>query len=254
MKKKLKLITSSIFFLISLLSIAQKKDTIAIAADKLVLKNLKLGKSTYVLFNKKSSESPAERITIVKINVTAQTYNNRSDVTITQSWERDTILHTSHTIFNAKNFSTVEHTTFWKKSGVKTKFDFETKKIFDYGKVIDSLKIKTKHDFEESFNKYNLNWHSDLVVLTLLPYKENTVFKINFYDPGFGKAKEVFYTIVETEYLTNSSGKKIKCWIMIQKEKDSYQKFWISQDTKEVLKQEDFFNNSYRYKIKLSIY
>ncbi len=68
--------------------------------------------------------------------------------------------------------------------------------------------------FRESFKKYNLNWHSDLIVFTLLPYKENRVFKINFYDPGFGKPQEVFYSVVGTDVLTSSSGKKVKCWVM----------------------------------------
>jgi uncharacterized protein len=48
---------------------------------------------------------------------------------------------------------------------------------------------------------------------------------------------------------------KEKCWVMEERsgdEKKEYQRFWISQETKDVVKEEDFFNGGYRYKLKFA--
>jgi len=239
----------------TLTSFAQKYDTLTIKPADLRIKDLKKGKSTYIVYNKKTKESPSERITLVKINVESKTYNNKPAVVITQQWDRDTIMHSAYTILNANDFSAIEHDYYWKRLGYSVKFDFDAKKISFDTNTPDSVKSKSIEDFNESFSKYNLNWHSDLIVFSVLPYKENRVFKINFYDPGFGKAEENFYEITGTDFLANSTGEKIECWVMKLTFTSSvgYQKFWVSKKDTQVLKEEDFFNNSYRYKLKSEV-
>ncbi|MBI3481375.1 MAG: hypothetical protein HY015_00065 [Bacteroidetes bacterium] len=235
---------------------AQKNDTLVIRPEHLGIKDLTIGRSTYIIYSKKSKESPAERTVLVKINVESIAHNGKPAISVTQQWDRDTITHAAVTLFNRTDFSTISHNSFWKRLGYTSKFDFETKKVSFEGKVIDSIKNKITSDFNDSFKKYNLNWHSDLVIFSLLPYKENRVFKINFYDPGFGKAQEVFYSVTGSDFLSGSSGEKIDCWTLINKittPVNGYQKFWISKKTKEVLKEEDSFNGQYRYKLKFAV-
>jgi hypothetical protein len=131
------------------------------------------------------------------------------------------------TVLDAKDFSTLLHDTYWKRLGYSQKFDFVAKKVYFDGNVPDADKAKTAQDFNESFSKYNLNWHSDLIILTLLPYKENRTFKINFFDPGFGKAQEAVYTVKGGDVLTNASGEKVDCWILEHRPTpgNSYQRF-----------------------------
>jgi hypothetical protein len=255
MKNQIKIVLSSICLLATISSMAQKKDTITIAPNRLILKNLKIGKSTYIVFNKKTKSSPSEKITMVRIDVEEKRVNEKPVIAISQQWDLDTIVHSAYTVLNATDLSTLEHNYYWKRLGYSTKFNFETKNISYEGIVKDSIKTIALKDFNESFSKYNLNWHSDLVIFTLLPFKENRTFKINFYDPGFGKAKEVFYTVIGSELLTNSSDGKVKCWVMEHKPTSGvgYQRFWISQKTNEVLKEEDSFNGKLRYKLKVFI-
>lgn len=238
-------------------SFAQTKgDMVVIEPKDLVVRNLQTGNFTYVVFNKKTKQSPSEKITLVKIKVESKPYNNKPAFAITQQWDSDgNVVHTAYTVLDAKDFSTLLHDTYWKRLGYSTKFDFLAKKVYFDGNVPDTDKQKSEQDFNESFNKYNLNWHSDLIVLTLLPYKENRTFKINFFDPGFGKAKEVFYSVTGSDFLINSSGEKIECWVLEHKPTtgDGYQRFWISKKKKEVLKEEDLFNNVYRYKLKSEV-
>ena len=121
--------------------------------------------------------------------------------------------------------------------------------------VADSNKLKIVSDFDESFTSYNLNWHSDLFVFTRLPYKANRSFRINFFDPGFGKPSEEIYSVTGSDVLLTAAGKNINCWVMERKGKTagSYQKFWIDKKTRIVLKEEDLFNNWYRFKLKLEV-
>lgn len=227
-----------------------------IKPEHLAIKELKKGKLTYIVYNKKSKGSPAERIVLVKIDVKPIDHHGEPAFSISQQWDRDTVTHTALTQLRASDFSTISHRSFWKRLGYTSDFDFETRKVSFEGKVADSIKTKIISDFNYSFGKYNLNWHSDLLIFPLLPYQENRVFKINFYDPGFGSAQEVLYTVGKSESLINSAGEKIECWTLINNlvtPVTGYQKFWISKKTREILKEEDSFNGQFRYKLKFTV-
>ena len=106
----------------------------------------------------------------------------------------------------------------------------------------------------------HLNWHADMLIYSLLPYKENRVFIINYYDPGFEKSTEVAYTVTGSGLLTGSNGEKIDCWVLNnfndnKAPEKGYERFWISKKTHEVLKLENDFGGGrgFRYKLKLGI-
>jgi hypothetical protein len=236
---------------ISLTAFAQKGDTVSIGPENLRLNSLNYGNHAYAVYFKKTKNSPAERIMLVKIKVEKQ----NSEIIVKQQWDRDTVVHAAVTRFDAKNFSTLAHDTYWKRLGYTSKFDFVNKRVSFEGKIADSLKTKTTKEMNNSFSKYNLNWHSDLVIFPLLPFKENRVFKINFYDPGFGDPSEVFYKVEGSEQLASASG-KVDCWILVIRHTEpsaSTQKFWISKKSNEVLKEEDEFGGQYRYKLKMAV-
>ncbi len=252
---------STFFLLLSLTisSIAKSIDTIRITPENIDVKALQTGSYSYILYNKQTKESPAQRITLVKINVEPQLYHNKPALVITQEWDRDTIMHSAYSVFDAKDFSSILHDTYWKSLGYAMKFDFEAKTV-DFtdkgikGGIPDSIKSGAVKDFNQSFQKYNLNWHADLLIYQLLPYKDNRTFVINYYDPGFGKPEDVMYTVTGSDLLTDQDGKKIDCWVLNYSDGPiGYERFWISKKTKEVLKEEDFGTRGYRYKIKLGI-
>ena len=236
-------------------SFAQKNDTVNIRPDNLMLQYLRTGKKAYVVYNKQSLNGAPEKIVLVNINVTSMPYKGKPAILIDQQWESDTIVHTASTVLNKQDLSTLQHYYFWKRQGYWTNFDFENKKV-EFGKELpDSIRTKITAEFIASFEKYNLNWHSDLILFSVLPYKDNRTFNINFFDPGFGKMQNVFYTVIASVVLVGSSGEKADCWILqhtFTGGLTGYQKFWISKQTREVLKEEDSFNGAYRYKLKLA--
>lgn len=247
-----------IFILLSVNAAAQSTDTVDIQKQHLEFKYLIPGNSTYIIYHKKTESSPAERITLVNIKVEPTVIDGKSAYAITQQWdESDNIAHKSYTAHDAKDFSTLKHETWWKRRDVTMKFDFITKQAIFEGTIDETIKSKVIDDFNHSFEKYNLCWHSDLTIFPLLPYKNGRTFRVNFYDPGASKSTVAEYVVKGSEQLTASNGEKIDCWVMEHQfssnNSKGYQRFWISKKTREVLKEMDEYSAGFRYKMKIGI-
>jgi hypothetical protein len=247
-----------LFFGSLVLSIAaQKGDTLHVQPEDLNIKDLQMGEYTYLIVRLKAKDSPATSMILAKISVERQTYHNKAAIVVRQQWERDSIVHKAYTVFDARDFSTLLHDTYWRAQGFDMIFDFETRK-FGSRNIIhdipDSIKTSCEEEFAASFAKYNLNWHDDLIIYSMLPYKENRTFLINYYDPGFGKPIEVPYTVTSSGILTDRGGARIDCWVLEHDDENGTEKFWISKKTREVLKEEDHGKGgTYRFKYKLGI-
>ncbi|MEO6405252.1 MAG: hypothetical protein ABIO32_07160 [Ferruginibacter sp.] len=252
---KLRLLLAISFSFITIVAAGESSDTISISAKSFQLSKLKQGIISYIVYNKKNMTSPASGIYLSNIKIEKITYHNVPALAITQKWVKpDTIFHSAYTVLKGSDFSTLYHETYWNRNLYTLKFDFETKVVTFTGSIEDSLKTKVISDFHESLQHYNLNWHSDLVIFRLLPYKKGRVFKINLYDPGFGRATEVFYSVLRKEKISVNTGEPLNCWVLENEiPGGGYQRFWVSEQSGEIIIEEDYYNKSYRYKIKLTV-
>src|SRR5437879_11005894 len=133
----------ALLFLFTLGASGQKADTLVVGSHDLEMHNLQLGNSAYVVYFKKTSDGPAERITLVRISVEPTTVNGRKLFQVSQRWESgDEVVHTARTLHDANDFSTVFHETWWKRLGYSTIFDFTAKRVDFKGQVEDSAKSK----------------------------------------------------------------------------------------------------------------
>lgn len=238
-----------------------KSEIINISAKDLDLKTVKPGNYSYLVYTKKTKEGGAENLSLVNIKIETKQYNGKEAFAITQSWENAANpFHKAYTVLSATDGTTLYHETFWQQTGINSKFDFETKKVTLEGEPTEAMKPRyeqfktmTETGFQKSFAAYNLNWHSDLIIFQMFPYKENRTFRVNFYDPGSAEPQIADYIVTGSDTIKDSSGEKIDCWTMeFRSEKyKSVQKFWVAKKTKEVLKEEDSFNNTYRFKLKI---
>jgi hypothetical protein len=145
------------------------------------------------------------------------------------------------------------------KNTGKTEFDFLKKEMRLNGKLSDASDTLTANKrrrlaFEKATTQYHLDWHLDLEVFPILPYKDKTTFAINFYDPGFPEPKLVYYTVTGSGTLMGFDGQTIDCWLLEHADNDrskNHEVFYISKKTKEVLQLEQEFGGRFRYKIKL---
>ena len=255
----MKLLLPILLLAAALSAFGQKENPISVGKSDLRTENLRLGDSTYLIYFKKSANAPAERMTLARIHVESTVVNGGKVFAITQQWESgDEIVHTAKTVHDADDLSTVFHETWWKRLGYTATFDFKSKRVDFKGPIEDAKKAQVIEDFNESFEAYNLCWHSDLILFSLLPYKEGRTFIIKFYDPGAGKPQDARYDVTGSETLTAHDGSKFDCWVMqhkfaIPSGGNGAQRFWISKRTHEVLKEEDQTPSGYRYKFKIAL-
>lgn len=223
-------------------------DTIKINTTNLLSKKIALGKSNYIVYAKKGKDAPAMNITFVEIDVVKEAFNDKKAYKITQKWsEKDTLLHTSETILNENNLATLYHKTWWKKNNQVTEVDY-TKKTFSVTGEDEKFNKRAEEGLKSSFLDTNfINWHSDLHLFPLLPFKEAAIFKVNVYDPGYSPPREEIYTVIGSEKIEGND-----CWILNFELPNNmgYQRFWVSKSDKIIIKEEDNFRGNYRYKLK----
>lgn len=253
-----KFLTYFFCLLISLQSFSQKADTVIVDAKNLQIENLHFGNSTYMIYSRKGAEKPNQNNTLVKINVSKQTHNGQESVAINQVWyESDTTSHTAFTLLKANDLSTIQHNYWWKRNRQQISLDFEKKTANIDSKITDIQKEKFLKDFNQAAKSgYFLNWHSDLIMFPLLPFKENTVFKIKFHDPGFSLPSTEIYSVIGSETLKGLAGEGIDCWVLefsLPKGMKGYQKFWIAKKTREFVKEEDKIGDFYRIKLRMVV-
>jgi hypothetical protein len=59
------------------------------------------------------------------------------------------------------------------------------------------------------------------------------------------------YEVIGKEDLQLNSDVKVKCWLLkIKYSPTSHATFWLSEQSKEVLKMQEYFNGKYRFKVR----
>lgn len=237
----------------------KKTDTVFVTAFQVNTKILKEGEHRYLVYFKKGLQAPRSDIWFWNRIISRDTYLDKDAIIINQIWEnKDTVMHTVKSICDAKTMQSLYNESWWKGQG-KSNYDFINKsaKVNDYllnDNDTNEKRLKSWKAFKKSWEMYTLNWHLDLEVFPILPYKENTVFIIPFYDPGYAEPKKVTYTVVGSSQLNSYDNQVIDCWLLAHQSKMGKETFWISKKTHEVLKleQEIAGGRMYRYKVKLA--
>lgn len=235
---------------------AQKKDTVYIHPDKVNTNVLIPGTHRWLVYFKMGADSPRTMFNIWSRHIEKKQYQGKDAIAITQVWEdKDSILHTTYSVSAAKDFRTLFHQSWWRQRG-STSFNFLTGEASVNNKQVmaGDTAARTKRirqAFDTALTQYTLNWHLDLEVFPQLPYQNNRIFMINFYDPGSLLPKWVPYTVTGSGKLPGLDGLEADCWLLEHNDTNNKEVFWISKKTKEVLKLEQQFGTMFRYKIKL---
>ncbi len=238
-------------------SLAQ--DTVFISQDKVNTKVLKPGVHRYLVYFKAGKDSSRSKYQFWTRTIDLVSYQGRDAISVKQEWEdNDTIIHKVYSVCDRKTFQPLYHESWWRsRGGSISSFDFiEKKASFQRTPLTDADTAAARRNmygaFKKSLDQYVLNWHLDLEVFPILPYKQGTTFMINFYDPGFSAPKHQPYTVAGSGTLTGYDNQQIDCWLLTHSSAPGYNEtFWISKKTREVLKLEQEFNGKWRYKIKM---
>lgn len=253
---------------LSLISNAQKRDTIQVTAAHLNPNALKEGTHRYLVYFKMNKDATRTQTQFWTREISRTVYNGKPCIEINQEWEdKDSIMHVAKSISDAKTMQPIYHRTWWKvqrsrvthtKTVSETIVNFSNKSVEHNGKQLSDADTTKQlkaiwEGYKSSQNKFYLNWHLDLETFPILPYRAGVTLVIPFYDPGTESGfQHVAYTITGSASLIGYDNQKIECWILSHEEKGNKERFWISKKTREVLKLEQEVNGSlYRYKIKL---
>lgn len=233
------------------------QDTVWVDAGKVKTAYLKEGSNRYLVYFKMGKKAARSRPQFWTRNIAFETYKGREAIVVTQEWEdRDSVVHTVTSVCDKKTFAPLYHKSWWKQRG-SNEFDFisKTASINDVP-LTDADTVANKklpwQAFHTAINQYSLNWHLDLEVFPLLPYKPKTTYMIPFYEPGYMAPKFESYTITGTAQLNGFDNTKVDCWLLMHENSGYKEVYWISKKTQEVLKLEnELGKDRWRYKIKL---
>lgn len=256
MKRNL-ITTLALLLPIAFVSAQVKADTLLIDGSQVNTKVLKPSVNRYLVYFKMGKDSARSRPQFWTRTIAYADHLGVPAIVVTQEWEdRDTVVHTVQSICDKKSFAPLYHQSWWRNS-LTSEFDFITKTASFNGIPLtdaDTARLRKLpwEAFKKATSQYVLNWHLDLEVFPIMPYKEGRTFLIPFYDPGNPAPKNQAYTVIGTGELTGYDGQIIKCWLLEHESRGLKGVFWISKKTREVLKLEEAIGKDrWRYKIKL---
>jgi hypothetical protein len=243
-------------FFISVQICYGQHDTVTINADMINAKLLKPVENRYLVYFKMGKDSSRTRYQLWTRKIEHLQYEGREAISVTQEWEdNDTVIHRVYSVCEKKSFAPLFQESWWKTIG-SSSFDFLHKNAFVQNMPLTEAdtsvaRKKMLAAFTSAIDQYVLNWHLDLEVFSLLPFRQYTTFLINFYDPGFSAPRLVAYTVTGSGHLTGYDNRQVDCWLLEHTDGNSHEIFWINKKTKEVLKLEQQFGKRFRYKLKL---
>ena len=253
------LLTKLLYVLIGLcFSLASyTQDTVWVDATKVNTKFLKEGNNRYLVYFKMSKDAARSRPQFWTRNISFENYNGKEAIVVKQEWEdRDSVVHTVKSVCDKKTFAPLYHQSWWKQRGTG-EFDFINKTArINNVPLTEADTAKNRKGpwqaFQKALTQYSLNWHLDLEVFPLLPYKLNTTFMIPFYEPGYTAPNFESYTVTGTGQLEGYDNQKVDCWLLTHESRGLKEVFWISKKNQEVLKLEnEIGKDRWRYKLKL---
>ncbi len=230
-------------------------DTVRIDASHINTGVLIPGTHRYLVYFKHGKDSSRVLYQMWTREIKFVPYAGKDAVSIVQSWENNSeVFHTATSYCDRKTFAPLYHEIWWKTRGTGI-YDFVHGTASAEGKPLpgatDSAGKAKWSAFDIARKQYVLNWHLDLEVFSTLPFKDGRTFLINYYDPGYTPPEWVAYTVSGTAMLDGYDHQKIDCWLLKNNDPRYEETFWISKKSREVLKLEEHYGNTYRYKIKL---
>ncbi|WP_143095940.1 DUF3108 domain-containing protein [Pedobacter insulae] len=246
---------------------AQKFDTLEINSSNVNANALREGSHRYLVYFKMKKDSVRTETQFWTRTIKRSNYNGKPVLEINQEWEdKDSILHIVKSVSDAKTLQPLYHSTWWKINGRTgplkkvsvTTVDFVKNTVEHNGKLLTASEAEPQskaiyRGYQSALGKYFLNWHTDLEIFPVLPFKQGLFFTIPFYDPGttYGYEK-VVYQVTGSAFLKGYNDQNIDCWLLEHQSKGNKEVFWISKKTREVLKlEQEVSGQFYRYKIKL---
>jgi hypothetical protein len=251
MKRIIYHVTFIVVYMAFICTAQAQTDTIRVKDKKLLTGVLKPGLKQYMVYRQIPEKNKNLNISLWTREIKTGIHKNEPVFIVTQYWyAADTLQYRHITSVNRRSdFSPVYHL---ETIGPKTKaFNWYN----DTVKGADTVAVNVAKGFTQALAMPVYNWNLDIETFEMLPLAAGKSFAIPFYDAGTQPPKYVVYQVAGSEVLNLFGSVKTDCWKLVTKGEFNGRKytqtFWITKKTHEFLKEEDAFNGTYRYKIKL---
>ncbi|MDQ8054060.1 MAG: hypothetical protein REI78_13585 [Pedobacter sp.] len=224
-------------------------DTIHAQNHKLQLQNLKFGKVDYLVY---FVDSVTQKRTVGDIwqrKTELATFQGRPTIKFTWDCLRnDTTFMAIVNYCDNKTLAPIYHYANYKGRGVVA-FDYRNGMMVPSDTIKNNLGVKKGNT---ALTIPVISWEQDLETYALLPIKKvGQKFDIAFFDPNEKVPTYHRYEVAGKEDLVLNGDVKIKCWLLtINYGRGSHATFWLTENTKEVVKMKEYFNGKYRIKVR----
>ena len=232
-------------------------DTINSINNKLIVSSIKESKKEYLVYLTDKNKNRKNIGDIWKRTTKFSNLNGKENIEFGWEWYiKDGILYKTVTnLCDAKTLAPIYHKAVYNTTG-DSRYDRELGiKAYDFidNKMMPSDSVKDNIVAgKESVNLDipTLSWELDLETFELLPIKSvGQKFAISFFDPSENKPDYHLYEVTGKELLKLNLDTVIECWILcIKYDESNYAKFWLTQNSHEVIKMEEYFNGFFRIK------
>ncbi|WP_242107157.1 hypothetical protein [Luteimonas aquatica] len=241
-------------------SAADAAEPARVAASDLHLDRLRPANFTYLVYMHGAPDTGIKRTMLASTRVERERVDGTDAWVIEQDWEDETgQVHTARTVHAARDAAVLSQTSAWNRP--TGRYSSTVAPAQGRGSIEGDLPDEARRNMQAGFaamkDGWWLNWHSDLVLLPLLPYEKGGTLRIRLFDVGMDAPMDVDYTVVGERTLRGGDGTAYDCWLVETESgkpgHGNYQRFWIDKARRVVVKEEDVFNGSYRSKVLLSV-
>lgn len=233
---------------------------LTVAPADMHLEHLRPAKMTYLVYMHGAAGTGISRAMLATSEVKRERVDGADAWVVDQHWEDETgTMHTARTVHAASDVATLAQTGTWVRPTGKITMSVvpaEGRGTVE-GEIPEAAREGMQAGFAAMKDGWWFNWHSDLVLLPLLPYEKGGTLRVHLFDVGMPAPMDVDYTVAGERQLRGADGSTFDCWLVETESgkpgSGNFQRFWIDKASRVVIKEEDVFNGQYRSKVLLSV-
>jgi len=226
------------------------QDTINAINNTLKTSKLIESKNTYLVYTENSLHEKTSSGDIWEREITFDKIQNKDIIRFTWKWyKNDSLLSLTSNICDKQTLKPLYHKLTYKDTLVVA-YDFKDGFLVPTDSIDNNY---VKNYPKRALTIPVINWEQDLETLPLLPIKNiGQKFCISFFDVNEKEPAYHTYEVTGEDTLKFTKDISANCWLLKINYSDvNYSLFWLSKQSLEVLKMEEYFNGNYRYKVKL---
>lgn len=215
--------------------------------------DIKTGTSQYLVFMKDKTTNDIHALSLWERTTNIIEKDGEKLIEVKQTWSSDDarFKRELYSLVHLEDFTPVMHRTIIGADKTLKVFKFADGIIFGDA----SVENNTAAGFNMPTEITSYNWELDIETLALLPLGEGKEFAVPFYHPGSKTPPRPYvYKVVGSEILHTREGSPIDAWqLRIDYEGGGHAVFWMNKKDGMLLKLEEAWGNTLRYKVRLDI-